>query len=62
MSLLRQVFTRLLQMPAPSVGQIAAEISRALRRNEESRIYWWWKKTKGYPPHRKVEGSEVDGP
>jgi hypothetical protein len=60
-SLLRQVFTRLMRLPAASVEQIAEEISRVLRRNEESRIYSWWSKAKRYPPSRKGEGGEVDG-
>ena len=60
--MLRQVLTRLLQTPAPSVEQIAQEISRVLRRNEESRIYSWWGRVKKYPPTRKGEGGGIDDP
>ena len=60
-SQLRQVFARLLRMPAATVEQIAEEISRVMRRNEESRIYSWWHRTKGYPPPRKGQGGDVDG-
>ena len=56
-SLLRRVFSRLLQTPAPSVERIAQEISRELRRNEESRIYSWWGRVKEYPPLRKGGGD-----
>ncbi len=48
----RQVFTQLLREPAPTPEQIAAEVSRVLRRNEESRIYHWYAKTQKYPPRR----------
>jgi SRSO17 transposase len=52
-SQLRQVFTKLLQRPGPSVEHIAEEITCVLRRSEESRIYSWFKKTQKYPPDRK---------
>ena len=35
----RQIFTRLLRQPAPSPEEIAEEVTRVLRRNEEARIY-----------------------
>ena len=36
---MREVFARLLQPDPPSPQQIAAEVSRVLRRTEEARIY-----------------------
>jgi hypothetical protein len=48
----RQVFTRLLRHPAPTPEEIAAEVTRVLRRNEESRIYHWYKATGKFPPRR----------
>jgi hypothetical protein len=36
---MREVFARLLLPRPPSAAQIAAEVSRVLRRNEEARIY-----------------------
>ena len=51
---MRQVFARLLQHPAPSPEEIAAVVSRVLRRNEESRIYHWHKATGEFPPRRRA--------
>ena len=48
----RQIFTRLLRHPAPGPEQIAEEVTRVLRRNEESRIYHWHKATGEFPPRR----------
>jgi hypothetical protein len=49
---LREVFARLLQAEPPSARQIAEEVSRVLRRNEEARIYHWYKTTGKFPPRR----------
>jgi hypothetical protein len=49
---LREVFARLLQPDPPSPQRIAAEVSRVLRRTEESRIYHWYKATGKFPPPR----------
>ena len=49
---LREVFARLLQPQPPSTRQIAEEVSRVLRRNEEARIYHWYARTKKFPPRR----------
>jgi hypothetical protein len=49
---LREVFVRLLQPIPPTAAQIAAEVSRVLRRNEESRIYHWHAETGRFPPRR----------
>ena len=48
----REIFTRLLRDPAPSPAQIAEEVTRVLRRNEEARIYHWHAATKTFPPRR----------
>jgi hypothetical protein len=53
----RQIFTRLLRHPPPSPERIAEEITRVLRRNEESRIYHWHKRTGKYPPRRSQTDS-----
>ena len=52
MSQMRQVFTRLLRHPAPTPEAIAEEVTRVLRRNEESRIDRWHKATGTFPPRR----------
>jgi hypothetical protein len=49
---MRQVFTRLLRHPAPTPEAIAEEVTRVLRRNEESRIDRWHKATGTFPPRR----------
>ena len=48
------MFTRLQRRPAPTPEEIAREINRVLRRNEEARIYHWFRKTKAYPPPRRL--------
>ena len=55
-SLLRQIFTKLLQRPRPSARDIAATVSKVLRRTEESRIYHWLQKTRKFPPPRPKPG------
>jgi hypothetical protein len=49
---MREVFARLLHPRPASVRQIAEEISRVLRRNEEARIYHWYAATGKFPPRR----------
>ena len=49
---IREVFAWLLQRRPPSARQIAAEVRRVLRRNEEARIYHWHKATGKFPPRR----------
>ena len=50
----RQIFTNLLLPNPPTFAEIAAEISGTLLRNEEARIYHYYKATKRFPP-RKVD-------
>ena len=57
LSQLRQIFTRLLRCPAPTAEEIAEEVTRVLRRNEESRIYHWHKATGNFPPRRSRSDS-----
>jgi hypothetical protein len=49
---MRQIFTGLLRHPAPTPDEIAEAVTRVLRRNEESRIYHWYKATGTFPPRR----------
>jgi hypothetical protein len=51
---MREVFARLLQLDPPNPRQIAAEVSRVLRRTEEARIYHWHATTGSFPPRRTV--------
>ena len=52
MSQVREIFTRLLRVPAPSPEWIAAVVTRVLRRKEAARIYKWHKATGQFPPRR----------
>jgi hypothetical protein len=40
----------------PTASEIAAAVSRVLRRNEEARIYHWYSKIKTFPPRRPRPG------
>jgi hypothetical protein len=51
---IQQIFSCLLRNPKPTFAQIARQVSDVLRRNEESRIYSYRKKTGGYPPPRPL--------
>ena len=52
----RAVFTALLHEPAADAERIAEVVSQVLRRNEESRIYHWFRETGTYPPRRPRPG------
>jgi len=56
------MFTELLHPRPASAAEIAAEVSKVLRRNEESRIYHWYKRTGRYPPPRPRPGPPPSGP
>jgi hypothetical protein len=51
-SQVREIFTRLLRVPAPSPEWIAAVVTRVLGRKEAARIYKWHKATGTFPPRR----------
>jgi hypothetical protein len=53
---MRAIFTELLRKRPPTAREIAAAVSRVLRRNEEARIYHWYSKTKTFPPRRPRPG------
>jgi hypothetical protein len=48
----RHIFTKLLGEGNPSVQRIAEVVSQVLRRNEEARIYHWYKATGQFPQRR----------
>jgi SRSO17 transposase len=48
--------------PAPSPGQIAAEVNRVLRRKEEARSYHYHRRTKDFPPRRTSRQSPAGAP
>ena len=58
----RQIFSQLLRDPPPDPEQIAAQVNRVLRRNEESRIYAWFHKTKTFPPRRRLPEGAAGAP
>ena len=57
----RQVFTELLREPSPGAARIAEVVSEVLRRNEEARIYHWYRATGGFPPRRPKPGPRPRG-
>ena len=61
-SQVRQIFTELLHPRPASAAEIAEEVSKVLRRNEESRIYHWYERTGRYPPPRPRPGAPPSGP
>ena len=57
----RELFSRLLQHPAPTAQTIAATITTVLQRNEETRIDHWYAATKNFPPRRTSTGTINSG-
>jgi hypothetical protein len=51
-SVLREAFSRLLNLQVLTIERIADELNETLRRKEEARIYAWHHKTNTYPPRR----------
>jgi hypothetical protein len=51
------MFAELLSSYPPTPSAIAAKISQVLRRNEESRIYHWHRRTRTFPPRRPPGGA-----
>ena len=58
----RQIFSHLLRDPPPEPEQIAAQVNRVLRRNEEARIYSWYHRTKAFPPRRAIPRGAAGAP
>ena len=56
-SQVREIFSRLLQSPAPSPERIAEIVTRVLWRKEAARIYKWHKKTGRFPPRRPTSDT-----
>jgi SRSO17 transposase len=53
-SVLREVFSRVLALGRLTLGEIVREMNEVLRRTEEARIYHWMANTGEYPPRRTV--------
>jgi SRSO17 transposase len=51
-SLVREVFSRVLALWQLSLEEIVRELNATLRRKEEARIYHWFENTGKYPPRR----------
>jgi len=58
----RQLCRHLLRDPPPAPEQIAAQVNRVLRRNEEARIYAWHHRAKEFPPRRGVPHGSAGAP
>jgi hypothetical protein len=48
----RELMAVLLWGSTRDVNEIAAKVSRVLRRNEEARIYHWYSRKQQFPPRR----------
>lgn len=48
----RQILARLVRDTLPDLEEIARVVTRVLRRNNEARIYHWYKATGTFPPRR----------
>jgi SRSO17 transposase len=53
-SVLREVFSRVLALGRLTLAEIVREMNEVLRRTEEARIYHWMKNTGEYPPRRPI--------
>jgi SRSO17 transposase len=53
-SVLREVFSRVLALGRLTLAEIVREMNEVLRRTEEARIYHWVKNTGDYPPRRTI--------
>jgi SRSO17 transposase len=53
-SVLREVFSRVLALGQLTLATIVREMNETLRRTEEARIYHWMNNTGKYPPRRTV--------
>ena len=58
----RQLFTELLSERPPTPKEIAAKVTEVLRRNEEARIYHWYKNGHRFPPRRGTPQGRADPP
>ena len=56
-SQMREIFSRLLRKPPPTPEQIAWEVTAALTRTEQARIYSWHATTGQFPPPLNPGGS-----
>ena len=57
----REIFSHLLQHPAPTPQHITDTITTVLSRNEESRIDHWYAATERFPPRRTPFGEMNSG-
>lgn len=57
MSIVREVFSRLLTLHQLTLASILREVNATLRRKEEARIYAWMASTGRYPPRREQEAE-----
>jgi hypothetical protein len=51
-SVLREVFSRIIELGQVTVANIIREVNATLRRKEEARIYYWVHTEQKYPPSR----------
>jgi hypothetical protein len=56
-SVLRETFSRIIELGRLTLGTITRELNETLRRKEEARIYHWHQRTGQYPPRRAGAAS-----
>jgi SRSO17 transposase len=61
-SVLREVFSRVLALGRLTLEEIVREMNEVLRRTEEARIYHWVANTDKYPPRRTVHTTPSEPP
>jgi SRSO17 transposase len=60
-SVLREVFSRVLALRRATLEDIVREMNEVLRRTEEARIYHWMANVGKYPPRRTVPREPIAG-
>jgi hypothetical protein len=61
-SMMREVFSRLIALARLTLAGVVGELNATLRRKEEARIYHWQQRTGAYPPRRmgdRDQGGEA---
>jgi SRSO17 transposase len=58
-SVLREVFSRVLALGRVALQGIVRELNEVLRRTEETRIYHWMANTGNYPPRRTIPSEPI---
>lgn len=58
MSVLREAFSRLINLSRLTLTEIVRELNATVRRKEEARIYHWWQRAGTFPPSRREDRDQ----